>query len=74
MSHSAQIRINSQKNGTAQWKLVDNTGRAIQQGQLKVQKANPVSFQINMESLANGTYYFQVIGAGLDRKIKVQKM
>jgi len=74
VSHSAQIRINGQKTGTAQWKLVDNNGRAIQQGQVNVQKGIPTSFQINMESVAIGTYYLQVTGAGLDRNVKVQKM
>ena len=74
VSHSAQIRINVQRTGTAKWKLVDNTGRTIQQSQVKVQKGILTSFQINMESLANGTYYFQVTGAGLDRKLKVQKL
>ena len=74
VSHSAQIRINAKKTGTAEWKLVDNAGRTIQQSQIKVQTGIPISFQVNMESLANGTYYLLVTGAGLDRKIKVQKM
>jgi hypothetical protein len=74
VTHSAIVSINAQKNGTAQWKLVDNAGRVIQKSQLRLEKGIPASFQINMEGLSNGTYYFQVSGAGLDSKLKVQKM
>jgi PQQ-dependent dehydrogenase (s-GDH family) len=74
VTNIAQVRINPEANGYVKWTLVDNAGRAIQYNQIYVQKNSINTFSINMESLAQGAYYLQLSGAGMDKKVKLQKL
>lgn len=71
---AAQVRITAPAPGKIQWKLLDNAGRSVQENFVQVRKGNGNSFTINMDKLAAGVYYLKVTGAGIDRKIKIQKL
>jgi len=74
VSNRAQVRITSEQSGSATWQLVDNSGRTIQSGQLQLQRGNVNTFPINMDDLAQGTYYLQISGPGIQRREKLQKL
>ena len=69
-----KVTISSPQDGKMQWKLIDNTGRVIMQNSTHVRKGNGNNITINMNKLANGSYYLSVNGAGIDQKIKLQKL
>jgi len=70
----AKINISAPADGSIEWKLIDNTGRIILQNAEYVRKGNGNSFTINMNKLSRGSYYLSVSGAGIDQKVKLQKL
>jgi glucose/arabinose dehydrogenase len=71
---TAQVRITAPAPGKIQWKLLDNAGRSVDQNFMQVRKGSGNSFTINMDKFAAGVYYLKVTGAGIDQKIKIQKL
>ena len=69
-----KVTLTSIADGKVQWKLVDNVGRIIMKGAEQVKKGNGNNFTINMNRLPAGTYSLNVMGAGIDQKIKLQKL
>ena len=69
-----KVTISSPQDGKMQWKLIDNTGRVIMQNSTHVRKGNGNNITINMHKLANGPYYLSINGAGINQKIKLQKL
>jgi PQQ-dependent dehydrogenase (s-GDH family) len=69
-----KVNILAPADGRIQWKLIDNTSRVILQNSEHVKKGNGNSFIINMNKLSRGSYYLNVSGAGIDQKIKLQKL
>ena len=59
--------------GTVQWKLIDNNGRTLLQNKLHVRKGNN-NLTIKIDRLPAGIYYLNISGAGLDEKVKLQKL
>jgi len=59
--------------GRLQWKLMDNTGRLVLQNTTQLRKgAN--HFSINISKVSTGLYYLIASGAGIDQKVKLQKL
>jgi len=71
---TAQVRVTAPAPGKIQWKLLDNAGRSVQENFVQVRKGNGNSFAINMDKFAAGVYYLKVTGAGINQKIKIQKL
>jgi PQQ-dependent dehydrogenase (s-GDH family) len=69
-----KVTLTSIADGKVQWKLVDNVGRIIMKGTEQVKKGNGNNFTINMNRLPAGTYSLNVMGAGIDQKVKLQKL
>jgi trimeric autotransporter adhesin len=69
-----KVTLASIADGKVQWKLVDNVGRIIMKGIEQVKKGNGNNFTINMNRLPSGTYSLNVMGAGIDQKVKLQKL
>ncbi|MDQ6608552.1 MAG: T9SS type A sorting domain-containing protein, partial [Bacteroidota bacterium] len=74
VNNAAQVSIKSAEDGMVQWKLVDNMGHTVQYNNVQMRKNNTNIISINMFSLAQGTYFLQVVGAGIDKQIKIQKL
>ena len=72
--NDVKVTISAPEDGKIQWKLVDNTGRVIMQNTMHVKKGNGNNLIINMDKLAKGSYYLSVFGAGIDQKLKLQKL
>jgi len=72
--NEVKVNISAPADGRIQWKLIDNTSRVILQNSEHVKKGNGNSFIINMNKLSRGSYYLRVSGAGIDQKIKLQKL
>jgi len=70
---TVNVAITSEADGRIQWKLTDNVGRVIQKGSELVKKGAGNNFAINMNRLPAGTYNLNVVGAGLDQNVKLQK-
>jgi hypothetical protein len=73
MSNEVNVTMQAATAGTAQWKLIDNTGRVVLQNTAELRKGNN-SLVINVSKLSVGLYYLSVSGAGIDQKIKLQKL
>ena len=73
--HSGEVTVNLKApiDGKVNWKLVDNNGRTVMQNTTQVKKGNN-NLQINVDRLENGMYYMVVTGAGIDQKVKLQKL
>ena len=69
-----KVTLTSTADGKIQWKLVDNVGRIIMKGTEQVKTGNGNNFTINMNRLPAGTYSLNVMGAGIDQKVKLQKL
>ena len=71
----SDVKVNmvAPKDGNVQWKLIDNNGRTLLQDKLHVRKGNN-NLTINVDRLPAGLYYLSVSGAGLDEKLKLQKL
>jgi PQQ-dependent dehydrogenase (s-GDH family) len=69
----ANVTIGAIADGQVQWKILDNAGRTVLQNtaQLKKGRNNMV---ININKLSAGIYYLSVSGAGIDQKVKLQKL
>lgn len=74
VNNIAKLRIKPAVDGNVKWRLFDGNGRSIQSGQLTVVKSTPSVVNIPMQQLAQGNYFLQVSGAGINSKIKVQKL
>ena len=72
--NEVKVTLASPKEGRAQWKLMDNTGRVLIKGSANVRKGVNNNFNINMSRLPAGTYYLNVNGAGNDHRVKLQKL
>jgi trimeric autotransporter adhesin len=72
--NETKASISVPADGRIQWKLSDNIGRVFLQGTQLVKKGSGNSFPINLNKLASGTYYLTVKGAGIDQKVKIQKL
>lgn len=71
--NETRIFINARIGGAMQWKIHDNTGRIVMQGSEMLSKGNN-SIPINVSKLPSGIYYVQINGAGMDHKLKIQKL
>ena len=69
-----KVTISAPEDGKVQWKLIDNAGRVIMQSSMQVIKGNGNNISISMDKLATGSYYLSVSGAGIEQKIKLQKL
>lgn len=70
----AQLRVRGVVDGTVNWQLFDGAGRSVASGQLRANRSSSTTVDIDMQAYAQGNYFIQVTGAGLDTKIKVQKL
>jgi hypothetical protein len=69
----ANVNIAVAANGKAVWKLVDYTGRVLMQNTIQLKTGNN-NLPVDVGGLAAGSYYLNVSGAGIDQKIKLQKL
>lgn len=60
-------------NDKAKWQLIDNSGRVVLQNTTQLKTGNN-NWTIDISGVTAGTYYLTIKGAGLDQKIKVQKL
>jgi hypothetical protein len=70
----ATVSINAIQNGKVQWSLYDNTGHLILSNQVSVKRGANNTFEVPMEKLSNGSYYISLLGAGIDKRIKIEKL
>ena len=68
------VSISAPADGKVQWKLVDVTGRVVLQNTTAVKKGTGNTVTINMARLNSGSYYLTVTGAGVDKKVKLEKL
>jgi hypothetical protein len=59
--------------GKVKWNITDNTGRIVLQNSISLKKGNN-STQINVSNLSGGIYYLNMSGAGINQKIKFEKL
>ena len=72
--NDVKVTIASPTDGRVQWKLIDNVGRIILKGSENVKKGTGNNFSIDMNRLPAGAYYLNIIGAGNDQEVKIQKL
>ena len=72
--NDVKVNVSSAEDGKVQWKLIDNAGRVLFQNSTHVKKGIANSITISMDKLASGSYFLSVSGAGIDQKIKLQKL
>jgi PQQ-dependent dehydrogenase (s-GDH family) len=72
VKEKASILINSANDETAKLKIVDNTGRIINQRNLTIRKGRN-NFEIDMSELPTGLYYIDINGTTFNQKIKLIK-
>jgi trimeric autotransporter adhesin len=72
-SQKVTVSINAPANGKVSWKLTDNTGRNVMQNTDMLRQGNN-NLQIDVNRLPGGLYYLTVSGAGIDQKVKLQKL
>lgn len=72
-SHEVTVSIIAVVDGKIKWNLIDNTGRIVAHSSLLAKKGNN-NVVINLNNLAKGTYYLSVSGAGIDQKLKLEKL
>lgn len=68
-----KIIISSETIGNANWKIIDNEGRTLMQGIFSLKKGNN-SYLVHINKLPAGIYYFNVLGAGINSNLKLQKL
>ncbi len=73
-TNQAKISIVAPADGTVQYQLMDNAGRILIRQSMQVRKGSGNTAMLNLTGLSNGVYYLNVIGAGLNQNIKVQKL
>ncbi len=69
----AKLTVNAIAAGNMQWKLFDNTGRLIMQGNGALHKGQNVT-DIHLRNIPAGIYYMQVNAADINERIKLQKL
>ena len=72
-SREMKVTITSPADGKIRWKLIDNTGRVVIQNSTELRKGNN-NISINIQKLSTGAYYLSVSGAGIDQKVKLEKL
>jgi trimeric autotransporter adhesin len=72
-STEVKLTIIAADEGKAQWKLLDNAGRIVLQNTVLLKKGNN-NFPVSINNLRAGMYYLSVTSAGIDQKIKLQKL
>ncbi|TMI64853.1 MAG: T9SS type A sorting domain-containing protein [Bacteroidetes bacterium] len=72
--NTTTVSITAVNNGNVQWSLYDNTGRIILYNQISVKKGANNQLVIPMKNLSAGSYYIKLTGAGIDKRIKIQKL
>lgn len=72
-SHKIAVTITVPSDGKVQWNVTDNAGRIVIQNAAELKKGNN-SLSINVGNLSTGLYYLNVSGAGIDEKVKVEKL
>ncbi|KAK6023789.1 glucose/Sorbosone dehydrogenase [Ostertagia ostertagi] len=70
---SVKLSVSAAKDGHAQWKIVDNSGRVVMKSSMNLKKGNN-NVMIDINKLAGGLYYLTVNGDGIDQKVKLQKL
>lgn len=60
-------------NSKADWRILDNTGRVMEQGNTQLKKGNN-QLQVNISRLSAGSYYLHVTGSTIECKTRFQKM
>jgi PQQ-dependent dehydrogenase (s-GDH family) len=73
VADEAKITMAASVDGKAQWKIIDNAGHTVQQGSSLLKKGRN-NMGINVNKLSAGIYYLSVSGAGIDQKVKLQKL
>jgi hypothetical protein len=68
-----KVNIKAPIDGKVNWKIVDNNGRTVLQNASQLKKGNN-NLLINVDRLAEGIYYMIATGAGIDQKVKLQKL
>jgi trimeric autotransporter adhesin len=68
-----KVSITTAADGMAEWKLTDNAGRIVLQSTVQLRKGNN-SITIKAGKLSTGLYYLTVSGAGIDQRVKLQKL
>jgi glucose/arabinose dehydrogenase len=69
----AKVVINVVNAGNANWKVVDNSGMVVLQNSLQL-KPGANTLPLDLSKLAAGIYYLNVSGAGINQKVKLQKL
>jgi glucose/arabinose dehydrogenase len=69
----SKVYITVINGGTANWKVVDNSGVVVLQNNLQL-KPGANSLSLDMTMLAAGIYYLNVSGPGISQKVKLQKL
>jgi len=69
----SKVYITVINGGTANWKVVDNSGVVVMQNNLQL-KPGANSLSLDMTRLAAGIYYLNVSGPGINQKVKLQKL
>jgi trimeric autotransporter adhesin len=72
-SQKVTVSINAPVSGKVNWKLTDNTGRIVLQNTDMLRQGNN-NLQIDVNRLTGGVYYLSISGAGIDQKVKLQKL
>jgi len=73
LADKATVTMAATTDGKAQWKILDNAGRTVLQNTLSLKKGRN-TMAININTLSAGIYYLSVSGAGIDQKVKLQKL
>lgn len=68
--NDARVVISTAIEGKAEWRLMDNAGRVVLQGNASLMAGNN-QVNINTRNMTSGIYYFRLIGAGMDKQVKL---
>jgi trimeric autotransporter adhesin len=67
------MSISAPVDGKIRWKLIDNSGRTVMHNSANINKGNN-NLQMNIERLPAGIYFMDISGAGIEQKVKLQKL
>lgn len=73
VTSTARVTISAAADGQVQYKVVEITGRTIQQGVVVVKRGIPQVFNIDMSKMPAAVYYLNIKGAGINTNVKLQK-
>jgi len=68
-----RVSMSVPSDGKVQWTLIDNAGRVVIQNSMQIRKGNN-DILINIANVSTGFYYLSVSGAGIDQKVKLEKL